>query len=160
MRITRITTRVLALSLSAFAIGPGSVFAQGMTPAPDFLVTTRSAHNFDETLSRIRQAVEGENLMVVQEVNPQQMLRMVGVQVGGMRQVFFFHPRYMKQILETNRNAGIEPPLKLLIMEAPNGQVMVRYEDPQHQFGPYDGLEELSEELLGIFGRVVASVTD
>ncbi len=110
MRITRITTRVLALSLSAFAIGPGSVLAQGMTPAPDFLVTTRSAYNFDETLSRIRQAVEGENLMVVQEVNPQQMLRMVGVQVGGMRQVFFFHPRYMKQILETNRNAGIDEP--------------------------------------------------
>lgn len=92
MRITRITTRILALSLSAFA-GPGSVLAQGMTPAPDFLVTTRSAHNFDETLSRIKQAVEGENLMVVQEVNPQQMLRMVGVQVGGMRQVFLFYPR-------------------------------------------------------------------
>ena len=61
--------------------------------------------------------------------------------------------------INDNRNAGIEPPLKVLIMEAPNGQVMVRYEDPQHQFGPYDGLEELSEELLGIFERVVASVT-
>ncbi len=159
MIISRTATGALAVFLLAFGIGTGSALAQGMAPAPDFLVTERSAHGFDETLNLLRQAIEAENLMVVQEVNPQQMLRMVGVQIGGMRQVFFFHPRYMKQILETNRNAGIEPPLKVLIMEAPNGQVMVRYEDPKHQFGPYDGLEELSEELLGIFERVVASVT-
>ncbi len=159
MIIPRTTARGLALVLLVLGAGTGSALAQGMAPAPDFLVTNRSAHGFDETLNLLRQAIEAENLMVVQEVNPQQMLRMVGVQIGGMRQVFFFHPRYMKQILETNRNAGIEPPLKVLIMEAPNGQVMVRYEDPKHQFGPYDGLEELSEELLGIFERVVASVT-
>ena len=130
---------------------------QEMTPPPEFLVTQRSAYDFDETLSRIRRAIEAENLMVVHEINPQQMLRMVGVRTGGMRQVLFFHPRYMKQIMETNRNAGIEPPLKVLVMESPNG-VMVRYEDPVHQFQVYRGLGALSEELRGIFERVVAAV--
>ena len=130
---------------------------QEMTPPPEFLVTQRSAYDFDETLSRIRRAIEAENLMVVHEINPQQMLRMVGVRTGGMRQVLFFHPRYMKQIMETNRNAGIEPPLKVLVMESPNG-VMVRYEDPVHQFQVYRGLGGRSEELRGIFERVVAAV--
>ncbi len=160
MRITRLATRVLALSLSAFAMGPGSVLAQGMAPAPDFLVTNRSAYGFDKTLSLLRQAIEAENLMLVQEVDPQKMLRMVGVQVAGMRQVYFFHPRYMKQVLDANRNAGIEPPLKLLVMETQNGQVMIRYEDPSHQFGPYDGLTAFSAEMAGIFDRVVGSVTE
>lgn len=130
---------------------------QEMTPPPEFLVTQRSAYDFDETLSRIRRAIEAENLMVVHEINPQQMLRMVGVRTGGMRQVLFFHPRYMKQIMETNRNAGIEPPLKVLVMESPNG-VMVRYEDPVHQFQAYLGLGGIAEELRGIFERVVAAV--
>lgn len=160
MIIPRTTARGLALVLLALGAGTGSALAQGMAPAPDFLVTNRSAHGFDETLNLLRQAIEAENLMVVQEVNPQKMLRMVGVQVGGMLQVFFFHPRYMKQILDTNRNAGIEPPLKLLVMEAPNGQVMVRYEDPEHQFGPYEGLTEFSAEIAGIFDRVVGAVTE
>ncbi len=80
-----------------------AVPARGQEP-PDFQVTVRSAHGFDETLARLKQAIEGENLMVVHEINPQQMLRMVGVRTGGMRQIIFFHPRYMKQIIESNPN--------------------------------------------------------
>ncbi len=131
--------------------------AQNMPP-PEFLVTIPSAYGFDETLERLRQAIEGENLMVIHEINPQQMLRMVGMRTGGMRQILFFHPRYMKQIIETNRNAGIEPPLKLLAMEMPDGKVMVRYMDPTYQFGRYGELDEIGQELEGVFQNIVASV--
>lgn len=136
---------------------PVTASAQG-APPPDFLVTVRSAHDFDATLAALKQAIEGENLMVVNEVNPQQMLRMVGMQTGGMRQIFFFHPGYMKRIIETNRNGGIEPPLKILVMEMPDGQVMVRYHDPVHQFEPYDGLSEIATELRGAVEKIVNSV--
>ena len=142
----------LALSLTSAAC------AQDTPPLPDFLVTVPSGHEFDETLALLRQAIEAENLMIVHEINPQQMLRMVGVRTGGMRQILFFHPRYMKQIVETNRNGGIEPPLKVLVMESPNG-VMVRYEKPKHQFEAYSGLEEVAEELQRLVERVVAAVT-
>jgi len=134
------------------------VAAQQGNPPPDFLITARSSMDFDATVAALKQAIEGENLMVIHEINPQQMLRMVGMRVGGMRQILFFHPRYMKQIVETNANAGIEPPLKLIVMERPDGSVMVRYENPEHQFGPYSGLESLATELGGIFDRVVGAV--
>lgn len=145
---------VLATSMAASA--PRAARAQ---EAPDFLVTVRSAHGFDETLSLLKQAIEGQNLMVVHEVNPQQMLRMIGMRVGGMRQVLFFHPRYMRRIIRTNRHAGIEPPLKLLVMERPDGRVMVRYHDPVHQFAPYAGLEELAAELGELYRTIVGAVT-
>jgi uncharacterized protein (DUF302 family) len=132
---------------------------QGMPPPPEFLVTQRSGYDFDQTLSRIKQAIEGENMMVVTEINPQQMLRMVGMRTGGMRQILFFHPRYMKQILESNRNGGIEPPLKLLVMETPDGSVMVRYHDPVHQLAPYDGLSDIAAELRGVIERIIAAVS-
>ncbi len=85
--------------------------------------------------------------MVVTEINPQQMLRRVGVQTGGMRQLLFFHPRYMKQIFETDQNGAIEPPLKLVVMEMPDGSVMIRYINPDYLFGRYDGLEAIGNEL-------------
>ncbi len=138
-------------------VAPGALTAQG-TPPPDFLVTVRSAHDFDQTLALLKQAIEGENLMVIDEINPQQMLRMVGVRVGGMRQIFFFHPRYMKRIMETNRHGGIEPPLKVLVMERPDGGVMVRYHDPVHQFAPYAGLENVGAELRTVVEKVVGAV--
>lgn len=148
----------LALALAVLALGVPAGMSAQMTPPPAFLVTVPSSHDFDETVALLKQAIEGENLMVVNEVNPQQMLRMVGVRTGGMRQIFFFHPRFMKQIIETDRNGGIEPPLKVLVMERPDGKVMVRYHDPEHLFAPYDGLGELATELKGITERVVAAV--
>ena len=151
----RICFACLALTISS------ALPAQGQAiPPPDFLITVPSAYGFDETLDRLRQAIEGENLMVLHEINPQQMLRMVGVRTGGMRQILFFHPRYMKRIIETNRNAAIEPPLKLVAMEMPDGKVMVRYIDPPYLFGRYDGLEEIGRELKGVVETVVAAVQD
>ncbi|MFQ6046097.1 MAG: DUF302 domain-containing protein [Gemmatimonadales bacterium] len=133
--------------------------AQAPRPAPEYLVTVSSTLGFDETVRALKQAIEGENLMVVHEINPQQMLRMVGVRTGGMRQILFFHPRYMKRILEANRNGGIEPPLKLLVMEAPNGSVMVRYHDPVHQLAAYEGLEDVATELRAVIERIVSAVS-
>ncbi len=145
-------------ALFLFAAGPAA--AQEMRPPPDFQVTARSAYGFDETLARLRQAIEEENLMVVHEINPQQMLRMVGVRSGGMRQIMFFHPRYMKRIIESNRHAAIEPPLKLAVMETPDGGVMMRYIKPAYVFGRYGGLGELGSELEALVERIVASVKE
>ncbi|MEQ9569570.1 MAG: DUF302 domain-containing protein [Longimicrobiales bacterium] len=140
-------------------MGPGANDASAqMSEPPSFLVTSPSSHDFDQTIALIKQAIEGENLMVLHEINPQQMLRMVGVRTDGMRQILFFHPRFMKQIVETNRNAGIVPPLKILVMERPDGTVMVRYHDPVHLFQPYDGLEGVASELNTVVQRIAASV--
>ena len=157
MMLRRLGAWVPGLALMVLTMAARPVGAQ-MPPPPDFLVTVPSSHDFNRTVALLKQAIEGENLMVVNEVNPQQMLRMVGVRTDGMRQIFFFHPRYMKGIIETNRNGGIEPPLKILVMEAPNGQVMVRYHDPVRQFAPYDGLAEIATELRGVVEKIVNSI--
>ena len=57
----------------------------------------------------------------------------------------------MEAILERNRNAGIVPPLKILVMESPDGGVMVRYHDPVDLFAPYAGVGEVAEELRDVF---------
>ena len=156
-RIFRATASTIVLALGLVTAAPGAGAAQHAPP--DYLVTVRSSYDFQETVNRLKQAMEAENLMVIHEINPQQMLRMVGVRTGGMRQILFFHPRYMKRIFETNRNAGIEPPLKVLVMEAPNGNVMVRYEDPVRQFADYQGLDSLALELRELVERITASVS-
>ncbi|MEE9267356.1 MAG: DUF302 domain-containing protein [Gammaproteobacteria bacterium] len=150
--------RLWLVLLTALIVTVWPAWGQEASPPPDFHVTVRSAYGFDETLERLKQAIEGENLMLLHEINPQQMLRMVGVRTGGMRQILFFHPRYMKQIFETNRNGVIEPPLKLVAMEMPDGRVMIRYIDPTYLFGRYDGLEEIGSELNAVVKKIVASV--
>lgn len=86
------------------------------------------------------------------------MLRLVGLRTDGMRQILFFHPRFMKQFVETNRNGGIVPPLKILVMERPDAAVMVRYHDPADLFRPYEGLDAVASELRTVVQRIAASV--
>lgn len=149
---------LLLLIIFAFLAMPqDAVFAQGMK-APDFQVVQPSSHSFSETVAMLKDAIESENLMVLKEIDAQQMLRMVGVKTKGMKQILFFHPHFMKEIIQINKNAGIEPPLKVLVMEKPNGKVMVKYIKPTYIFGKYKGLEKTGEKLEKLVQKIVAQV--
>jgi len=148
---------VFLMLLVASGIQTASAQMKGPKP-PSFLVTTASKYDFADTVDLLKGTIEEQNLMVIKEIDAQQMLRMVDVKTGGMKQILFFHPRYMKKIIAANRNAGIVPPLKVIVMERPDGKVMVRYVQPVHLFEGYDGLAEISSELQGVMETVVASI--
>ena len=149
-------TFITLFLLSVFA---GALDAQeGMMKPPQFQVMVPSKYDFNDTVELLKSAIEGQNLMVISELDIQKMLRMVGVQRKGMKKIYFFHPSYMKRILEANRHATAEPPLKIDIMEMPNGRAMVRYIKPSHIFGQYEGLEEISRELETLLVKLVESV--
>ena len=147
---------LLLMGYGLYATSPAQ--AQQMMNPPEFITTVPSNYGFDDTVDILKGAIEGENLMVIHEINAQRMLRMVDVQVGGMKQLLFFHPRYMKRILDANRNGTIVPPLKVAVMEMPNGKVMVRYPRPSHLIGPYEGLSEIAQELEEVVEKIVANV--
>ncbi len=155
-----VLTQAAVSLLVAVALCGTPVAAQRGPPPPEFLTTVQSSRSFDATVDVLSQAIEGENLMLVHEINAQQMLRMVGVRTGGMKQILYFHPRFMQQIIETNRNGGIVPPLKILVMERPDGGVMVRYHDPVELFSDYQGLGSVAQELKGLTERIVATVRE
>ncbi len=149
---------LFAFALVALLVTPEEASAQGgMTPPPDFLVTTPSAYDFDDTVELIKGGIEEENLMVIHEIDAQRMLRMVEVKSGGMKQILFFHPRYMKQIIEANRNGAIVPPMKIAVMEV-KGKVMVRYPKPTYLFETYDGLGDVAADLEAVTERIVGNV--
>jgi len=154
---------LLIIVLTAFHSDGGynSAAAQNkkMMKAPDFHVLTKSKYDFSDTVELLKTSIEEQNLMVINEVDPQKMLRLVGVRTKGMRQIFFFHPRYMKRIYETNKQASIEPPLKFVVMEMPDGKVMVRYIRPTYKFNPYIGLDKLAAELDELMVMIAKSVT-
>ena len=129
-----------------------------MPDLPESQVMVQSAYDFSDTVELLTAAIEEQNLMVVKTIDAQKMLKMVNKQVGGMKQLLFFHPRYMKRIIETNPLGTIEPPFKIAIMERPDGGVVVKYIKPSSMLGKYSGLEELGVELDGIVGQIATSV--
>lgn len=121
-------------------------------------VMAKSKYPFDETVSRLKQAIEGQNLMVIHSIDQQAMLRMAGVEAKGMQSILFFHPQYGKMIYQTDRRAGIEPPLKIVVMEGDMG-TMISYYKPSYVFGRYPGLVGLGQELDGVLARIAEALT-
>lgn len=118
-----------------------------------------SKYNFSETVDILKGAIENENLMIIFEIDGQKMLRMAGKEVNGMKQLFYFHPRYMKRVIEANKEAGIQIPLKLIVMEKPDNKVVIRYFLPSTILNKYDGETEISAELDEIVKRIISETT-
>lgn len=145
------------LALALMLPAPAAAQQPGGMPMPEGRLMVPSKYNFNETVSRLKQAIGQQNMMVVAEADHQAMLSMVGTQSKGMLTIEFFHPRYGKVIFENNRAAGIEVPLRLVVMEGDMG-TMVSYNKPSHIFGKYKGLEGLGAELDGVLERITAAV--
>lgn len=116
-----------------------------------------SRYSFDETVSRLKQAIEAENMMVVFTADHQAMLKMVGVDTKGMLGIEFFHPRYGKVIFQNDHTAGVEIPLRIVVMEGDMG-TMFTYWKPSHTFGKYPKLKDLGKELDGVLETITAAV--
>ena len=96
-----------------------------------------SKYSFSETVDMVKSAIEDQNLMVISEIDGQKMMRMAGKQTKGMQQIFFMHPKYMRKVIEANKMAAIQIPLKLIVMENENG-VMIRYFMPSTILKQYE----------------------
>jgi uncharacterized protein (DUF302 family) len=149
--------KMFALTLIAMVgVFTQSAYAQ-MKPA-DGSKMAISTYSFSETVDMVKGAIEQQNLMVIHVIDGQKMLKMGGKDVGGMKQLFFFHPSYMKKVIEANSMAAIVIPLKMIVMEK-DGKVIVRYFMPSTVLKPYKGTEAIAKELDTKMTKIIADAT-
>lgn len=121
--------------------------------APVENIAVSSPFSFGETLDFLRGRIAGADMMVLHEIDTQAIIARAGVESLGLRQLLYFHPRYMKRVLEGNPAAVIEAPLKFVVRETAEG-VLVHRISPRFLFGRYQGLSELGEELELLASRI------
>lgn len=160
MRVVRSVSWILALVIVVFAWTlPALAGGEMAKEAMKGRVMAKSKYSFDETVSKIKQAIEGQQLMVVFTADHQAMLQMVGLKTKGMLGIEFFHPKYGKVIVENDHAAGIEIPFRLVVMEGDMG-TMVSYYKPSHVLAKYPKLKALGQELDGVVKKIEQAVTE
>jgi len=112
---------------------------------------------FFDALGKIKQAISKENMMVIDDVDGQAMLKMAGVNIPPMHQILFFHPRFMRKLYETNKMAAIVAPLKIIVMEK-KGKTAIRFFKPSVLLKPYKGTQQVAKQLDSIMDKIIASV--
>jgi len=154
MRNIRVIIPVLLLVFFYASI----VFAQGKMMKPkDGSVLVVSKLNFNDALGKIEEAISKNNLIIMDDINGQAMIKMAGKKIPPMHQIIFFHPKYMREVYESNPMAGIVVPLKIIIMER-NNKTIIRYFKPSTLFKPYKGTKKVAEELDKLMNNIIKTV--
>lgn len=125
--------------------------------ASDDMVTTTAKGTFENTITKLKKAITASKLVIVKQVPYSKMIAMVGVKAEKTVGLEVFHPRYGKVIYQTNKDAMIEVPLRILVRDQ-GGEVMIRYRKPSAVFASYSGLSGLGQELDTVFDKIVTSV--
>ena len=152
----RFKMSMMVIFLGAFQIANAQ---SGKMMPKDGSIIGMSQYSFQETVDILKGAIEEQNLMVIYEIDGQKSLRMAGKNVKGMKQIFYFNPKYMRRVIEANKEAAIQIPLKFIVMEKPNGKVLVRYFMPSKLLNTYNGEESVSSELDGLVEKIINEIT-
>jgi uncharacterized protein (DUF302 family) len=132
-------------------------FGKPGTEAASFHSSRLSTRSFEEVLTRLRKEIEGAGLRVLNEIDPQKAVQGFGRSMGGLRLIFFFHPKLVVRVLEMDWTAMVEAPLKLVVTELPEGTVSVRMANPIPAFSRYgnSALATFGKELAETCQRIV-----
>ena len=115
---------------------------------------------FEDTVAQLKSAIQAEELWLIHEIDPQLLMRRGGYAMLATRQLLFFHPRYLVQLLEKDPSALVEAPLKLVVMEMPDGTVTLQHPDVATAFARYAGLEALGFEFQDLYLRLLTGIAD
>ncbi len=132
-------------------------FGQPGNETEIFQLVRTTRRPFQQVLDSVRNEIDAAGMMVLHEIDPQAALRGFGHTIGSAHLVFFFHPDLLLRLLETDWTAIVEAPLKLALMERPDGAVSLRMANPASPLARYGNtaLTAFGHELATTCARVM-----
>lgn len=118
-----------AILLAAFcliavrAVVPGTAHAAA---EGNGIVMTPSAHDFEQTVARIKADIAGKGITFFLEVDQQKLAADAGIKLAGRSTLLIFgNPALGSHFITSKREAGIDWPVRLLVTEDEAGRVVV-----------------------------------
>ncbi len=123
-------------------------------------ITRESSASVTETANRLVAAAEGAGATVFARVDHAAGAEAVGEELPPTTLVIFGNPRLGTPILQADRRAGLDLPLRVLIWEE-DGATMLGYEDPDGLKDRYavEGADEAFEAMRGALENLTMAAT-
>ena len=94
------------------------------------ILTTPSAHGFDQTLSRLIAAISGRQLTIFAVIDHSDGAEIAGLELGPATLIIFGNAKGGTPLMQKNRRAGLDLPLKVLVWQDESG-VFLTANDPR-----------------------------
>ena len=130
-------------------------------PAADGMIEMKSAHSAADTATRLVAAIETRKLNLFARIDHAAGAKKIDKMLRPTEVFIFGNPMGGTPLMECAQSIGIDLPLKMLIWQTAEGNVMVGYNDPawlakRHGTTCEPAVGNISKALNGIAAAVAA----
>jgi uncharacterized protein (DUF302 family) len=120
----------VGLLLSACATSPTT--AMPPDAMADGVVKVKSVYAKDETIARLKQDIAGKGIRFFAEIDQAKLAADAGISLRPSTLLLFGNPPLGTQFMTSNPLAGLDWPVRLLVIEDEQGQVWAAYTEFSH----------------------------
>ncbi len=121
---------LLAIAMSSGFVATTAVQASPSAAAKaDGILRIRSTHGFDETVTRLKAAIATKGVRYFDAIDQQALGAEANLPIGKSTIVRFGNPPLGIQFLQANRYAGLDWPVRMLVVEEADGSTWLAWTD-------------------------------
>lgn len=104
---------------------------------------------FGQLYGALKKRIVDHGFLLLHEIDTQAIVAKHGVYIPHLRQLLFFHPKYIAEIMANDPLAINDIPLKLVLQEIDAQTTQLSFKNPVGSLQDYGLKPEMGEELLG-----------
>jgi uncharacterized protein (DUF302 family) len=150
-------TRAKFLRLSAVTAAALAVAPEALPKSNDGVVRVKSAYSFQDTVERLKKDIATKGIRFFNEIDQSKLAADAGIKLNPSTLLVFGNPPLGTQFMTANSNAGLDWPVRLLVIQDSAGAVWMVYTD----FGWIAARHGIvnRDEQFKIASMVIASIT-
>ena len=145
-----------ALSLSAASVASAQNAVQPVSESG--IVRVKSAYSVPETVARLKADVAAKGIRFFEEIDQAKLAADAGIKLRPSTLLVFGNPPLGTLFIRSNPLAGLDWPVRLLVLEDENGQVWAAYTDFSY-IAKRHAIQGMDAEAFKTASGVIASIT-
>jgi uncharacterized protein (DUF302 family) len=134
----------------------------GQVAAADGIVKVKSAYAMDETVARLEKDIADKGIKFFMAVDQAKLAADVGITLRPSTLLIFSNPALGSQFMTSNPIAGIDWPVRLLVIEDAHGDVWAVYTDfdyikHRHRIADRDAAFKMASTVIASITSSVAA---
>jgi uncharacterized protein (DUF302 family) len=118
--------RLSAAAAMAFLV---TFSSHARAESEDGVVRVKSAYSFKDTITRLKADIAAKGIKFFEEIDQSKLAADAGIKLHPSTLLVFGNPPLGTQFMTSNANAGLDWPVRLLVVQDPSGAVWTVYTD-------------------------------
>jgi len=154
----RFTSSLVAILMAFATLGPARAAENRPSADASGIVRVKSAYPMHETIARLKQDVAAKGIRFFLEVDQHQLAADSGINVRPSTLLIFGNPPLGTLFVRANPLAGLDWPVRLLVLQDEHGDVWTAYTDFAH-IAQRHQIQGADLEAFMKASMVIASIT-